>query len=491
MKKIVRTLYAATCALTMALMAQSCTNEPIEMERSVEITIMPEGTLAPFSAVKDRLEKMFSDEDGVAKVRLTILQYNSQGGLVQKKEALLKNFNERYTFSTMFPMDGKSRVICYASCIQGSLNNVIYEPYSIKNVDRIETITIEQNNFDNYGTSLSMLGWGECSISDNADDQLSIYMEPMVSFVSFHWIFPSRLPSTGGGVFGEYSARIQNLIDEEYYDSVITLTDDPESSDPADVLVKNFCPYFIALGYHVNDLKGRFDGSTLTIPMYQKIGLSFDKVPIVIVGMDIDTYEDCDIVFSYANGTLTSQCPWCSLTNDGVNCFELFMSGENFKQKSGSGVASNGEYNIAFSANDILKCNGISHVPSSSLEEGIVWVHRINTSDMAEWMKEGYTGYYADKNLFSCQKMKLYGNYIEGDEELFTTNQSYADIEAGQIYTIVFDCEAMTCELKNSVLRAPRLRESTFTRLPWLTTDVSGKCEPTPMKELLNAINDR
>lgn len=490
MKKIVRTLYAATCALTMALMVQSCTNEPIEIERSVEITIMPEGTLAPFSAVKDRLEKMYSNEDGVAKVRLTILQYDSKGDLVQKKEALLKDFSERYTFSTMFPMDGKSRIICYASCILGSLNNVIYEPYSIKNVDRIETITIEQNIFNNYGTSLSMLGWGECSISDNADDQLSIYMEPMVSFVSFYWKYPSRLPSTGGGVFGEYSARIQNLIDEEYYDSVITLTDDPESSDPADVLVKNFCPYFIALGYHVNDLKGRFDGSTLTIPMYQKIGLSFDKVPIVIVGMDIDTYEDCDIVFSYANGTLTSQCPWCSLTNDGVNCFELFMSGENFKQKSGSGVASNGEYDIAFSANNILKYNGISHVPSSSIEEGKVWVQSINTSDMAESMKK-YSGTYSDKSLFSCQKMRIYGNYEEDGEVLFTTEKHFVDIEAGQIYTIEFDCETMTCELKNSVLRAPRLRESTFTRLPWLTPDVSGKCEPTPMKELLNAINDR
>lgn len=350
MKKLVRTLFAATSILMMALFALSCTNEPIEMERSVEITIMPEGTLAPFSAIKDRLG-MYNDADGVAKVRLTILQYNSKGDLTQEKEVLLKDFNERYTFTTMLPTDGKSRIICYASCIQGSLSNVIYEPYSIKNVERIESITIQQKVFNNYGTSLTMLGWGECSISDNADEQLSLYMEPMVSFVTFHWKYPSLLPSTKG------------------------------------------------------------DDSS--------------------------------------------------------------------------------EYTICFSANDILECNGIAHVPSSSLKEGQIWIHSLSASDIAESMEKGYTGYYADKSFFSCQKMHLYGKFSDGDEDSIITEQSYVNIEAGQIYTIEFDCEAMTCELKNSVFKAPRLRESAFTRVPWLTTDIRGKYKQDSTNELQNAVNYR
>lgn len=205
MKKLVRTLFAATSILMMALFALSCTNEPIEMERSVEITIMPEGTLAPFSAVKDRLE-MYNRDDGTAKVRLTILMYDEKGDLIESKETLLKNFNENYTFNVMTPSNGNSRIVCYASCILGTLNNVKYEAYTITGKDCIQTITIRQNNYNNFFSSWNLLGYGEYLISENASNYVNITMEPLVAFVRLGYVIPSTLPD----VDAEYLIRFEN-----------------------------------------------------------------------------------------------------------------------------------------------------------------------------------------------------------------------------------------------------------------------------------------
>ena len=332
MKKIVRTLYAATCALTMALMVQSCTNEPIEMERSVEITIMPEGTLAPFSAVKDCLE-MYSREDGTAKVRLTILMYNEKGDLIESKEILLKNFNENNTFNVMTPVNGNSRIVCYASCILGSLNNVKFEAYTITGTDHIQTITIRQNDYSNFDSSWNLLGYGECLISENSSNYVNITMEPLVTFVRLGYVIPSNIPEV------------------------------------------------------------------------------------------------------------------------------------------------NAEYIIRFDNNDIMKYNGAITSYDTSLEEDKVNMHELKTSTIAEYLnkKPNLKYVYYDCTFFPSSNMYYDGVYYDLDSnESINTHYSFAGIKSGEIYSINFYCESMTCTINDGIAYAPARRASTCISTPW--QKIQGDC---------------
>lgn len=183
--KTINKLILALIASIAAVSFSGCINHEVNVQESIEITLRPSTILSGFTPYKSSDFDMYSDsKNGVSKLRITCLIYDSTGKLCFSKESLLNNFNEEVTFSVQSVNDGSSyTMVALATCIFGSLSSPSIEAYSIKNTGYIDQLKVEQNvDFSNsYYSAWSVMGYAVREIRD--EKSVFVNLDPGIALV--------------------------------------------------------------------------------------------------------------------------------------------------------------------------------------------------------------------------------------------------------------------------------------------------------------------
>ena len=151
------------CAIILAALFPvvfSCENPEVDTTVAVDVTIRTATILTPFSAYDSSNFGMYSDDDGVAHLRVSCFLYDYNGSLIDEQSYLQDDFEKESHIRGFFDGDEDGLLVVVASCIQGSLTNPSYEAYSISGKGSLSTLKVEQVFSVSFGSSWSFLGIG-------------------------------------------------------------------------------------------------------------------------------------------------------------------------------------------------------------------------------------------------------------------------------------------------------------------------------------------
>lgn len=419
-----------------ALCLFSCMNEAVDASRSIHITIVPKTILTPFTAIHSGDFDMYSYSDGTAKLRINCFFYNASGELTGEQAFLLDDFDEEQDFDKVIDEQTKTLVV-FASCITGTLQSPVMEPYVISGKEHLSTISIEQKD-ELYSKSFA----GYSIVEIPYAETLTVNLEPAFSLVYLYWFDIHAHDNDiieDSSIIGEYTATATNHWGSKTYDWTMVVEDNEESE--TDVIIKDFDPSLYDAGYtskdNFNIYKGTISGSTLTIPFRQVTNVKdSDGNDIVLVGGSLDgtTVYFEDVILQYANGVLTTQNLFGVLVPGGDGWYSLFDAGVKFKKAGKSGGID--DYYLIYHNNNLLSFEGGSFVPSTNLPLSSNNGDVISPLDYPD-----YNTIYSIASLFPGT-FNIFGRTFKGSEQKDYSSQNIT-IQAGRQYYISFDCNKL------------------------------------------------
>ena len=159
MKKYIAKILIAVIA-TFAVI--SCTNDPVAIQKQVQITISPSKVLKDIVPYESSHLEMYKEDGVTAKLKLVALIYDSNGNLYHQSEKIVNDYKSDYTFSVLVN-DEKYRVLAYSySVLEG--NGESYSAYSITNTNKIEKLNIVQEYYWNIESMSRIWKWKNVSL---------------------------------------------------------------------------------------------------------------------------------------------------------------------------------------------------------------------------------------------------------------------------------------------------------------------------------------
>ncbi|MBR5842481.1 MAG: hypothetical protein IKY64_07765 [Bacteroidaceae bacterium] len=448
MKKIIINMFIAVIAIASTI---SCTNDPVEIQKQVQITISPSKVLkdiVPFYNSSDI--EMLQIDGNVAKLKLVVLIYDKNGDLYHQSEKTVKDYNSNYTFSVLVN-DDDYRLLAFSYSVLDRDGESL-SAYSITNTDKLNSLKIRQESSNSLYSNFSVLGMYDkkVSICDNMHVDLSM----ATSYVSFEWlnIHSDSNTSTGSSsIYGEYSATATDYFGNDYS---WTISVEQDFSRTNGVIVKDLCPLIYDAGFTSEDgyntYYGYIEDNFLVIEAGQETGAASSGEDITIEGLfvyDGETYES-DIMFYIEGETLILATYFGSWNSGGW--FSLFEPGLVFDYVGGgySGVDS---YTYWRKCNNILTFTNSGYEYSTTLG---IDTYRVDASiEPAE--NPDANGIYKIYNLFPGTFEVFMKESVGNESEEYCRQQ--ITIESGKQYNLEYNCE--TKEMK--LLSNSRTRSTT------------------------------
>lgn len=443
MKKYISKILIAVIA-TFAVI--SCTNDPVAIQKQVQITISPSKVLKDIVPYESSHLEMYKEDGVTAKLKLVALIYDSNGDLYHQSEKIVKDYNSDYTFSVLVN-DEKYRVLAYSYSVFEE-NGESYSAYSITNTNKIEKLNIVQEYFDSWSSNFSILGMYDetTSISENMHIDLSM----ATSYVYMRWlnIHAGSKTSTGSSsVYGEYSVAASDYWGENTYSWTISVEQDYSRTNG--VIVKDLCPFLYDLGYTSEDgyntYYGYIEDNFLIIESGQSSGVSLSDGDVTIEGLfvyDGELYES-DIMFYIEDGTLELATyfgsyyvdGWCSLFEPGL----VFNS-------IGGGYSGIDSYTYWMKLNDKLSFTDNGHKYSTTLDANDYFIFPLEPTDYPNSNNiQGLRNFFP--GTFEVYMKESVGN----ESEEYCKQQ--ITLEPGKQYCLEYDCETKQMNFISGVSR--------------------------------------
>lgn len=437
MKKNITKILIAVIA-TFAVI--SCTNDPVAIQKQVQITISPSKVLKDIVPYQSSHLEMYKEDGNTAKLKLVALIYDSNGNLYHQSEKIVNDYKSDYTFSVLVN-DEKYRVLAYSYSVL-DVNGESISAYSVTNTNRLESLSIEQVLSNSLYSNFSVLGMYDevTSINDNMRIDLSM----ATSYVYLRWlnIHAGSKTSTGSSsVYGEYSVAASDYWGENTYSWTISVEQDYSRTNG--VIVKDLCPFLYDLGYTSEDgyntYYGYIEDNFLIIESGQSSGFSSSDGDVTIEGLfvyDGELYES-DIMFYIENGTLElatyfgSYCVdgWCSLFEPGL----VFNS-------IGGGYSGVDSYKFWLKLNNQVTFIDGGHKYSSTLDRDTYMTSSVEPVNYPD-SKHIYELFNFLPGTFKVYMQENIGN----ESELFGDQQ--ITLESGMQYCLEYNCETKEMKL--------------------------------------------
>lgn len=437
MKKNITKILIAVIA-TFAVI--SCTNDPVAIQKQVQITISPSKVLKDIVPYQSSHLEMYKEDGNTAKLKLVALIYDSNGNLYHQSEKIVNDYKSDYTFSVLVN-DEKYRVLAYSYSVL-DVNGESISAYSVTNTNRLESLSIEQVLSNSLYSNFSVLGMYDevTSINDNMRIDLSM----ATSYVYLRWlnIHAGSKTSTGSSsVYGEYSVAASDYWGENTYSWTISVEQDYSRTNG--VIVKDLCPFLYDLGYTSEDgyntYYGYIEDNFLIIESGQSSGFSSSDGDVTIEGLfvyDGELYES-DIMFYIENGTLElatyfgSYCVdgWCSLFEPGL----VFNS-------IGGGYSGVDSYKFWLKLNNQVTFIDGGHKYSSTLDRDTYMTSSVEPVNYPD-SKHIYELFNFLPGTFKVYMQENIGN----ESELFGDQQ--ITLESGKQYCLEYNCETKEMKL--------------------------------------------
>lgn len=426
----------------------SCTNEPIQIQKQIKVTISPSHVLEDFVPYTSSLKEMSDDPDyGVAKLRITALLYDEDGKLVDKKEGLLNDYNSDYSCSFAAFADQEYTLVCFSSSIHGSLENPDLESYEFSGIENLSDLKLSQWGAKSYYSNWSVLGVADVEIS-SAETEYKISLRPATAFV--YLLFSDIHANDSAGSTSDDCSGVYSATATDYFDQTFTWEIEIEQYGSS-VIVKNLSPFF--LSYDINSengcqiYEGYIENGYIILPKAQEVGYYEDGMPAELYGVtevkDNTIYVD-DICIKIGNGTLTFETGFATYL-EGAGWFDAFLPGVVFTSESGAGID---RYGIIYHNNDIV---------SYDQKSGFAYSTSLDVVN-----NNGYWLTPADSP--SSSNIYTYMNLLPGEFNIFartfigneSADYSTQDIkiEAGKQYYIELNCENMSLKLIPGVMKS-------------------------------------
>ncbi len=446
MKKNITKILLAVIAIFAVI---SCTNDPVAIQKQVQITISPSKVLkdiVPFYNSSDI--EMYQEDGRAAQLKLVALIYDKNGNLYHKSEKLVKDYNSDYTFSVLVN-DEEYRLLAFSySVFEG--DDESFSAYTISNTNRLEDLKIEQGRANSYYSNWSVLGMKDITTSIN--DNIHVDLSMATSYVSFEWLNihsdSSTPPSTGSSsIYGDYSASATDYWGNNTYSWTISVEQDYSRTNG--VIVKDLCPFIYDLGFTSEDgyntYSGYIEDNFLVIEAGQSSGLSLSDGDITIEGLSVydgELYES-DIKFYIENGTLELTTYFGSYYVDGwCSLFEPGLVFNSVGGAVGSGVDS---YTYWHKINDILTFTNNGWEYSTTLG---IDTYRTEAS-VKPSENPNSKNIYELFNLFPGT-FEIFMRENTGNEYEAYGNQQIT-FEAGKQYKLEYNCETKEMKLVSGI----------------------------------------
>ena len=475
MKKIIINMFIAVIAIASTI---SCTNDPVEIQKQVQITISPSKVLKDIVPYEASHLEMRKEDGSTAKLKLVALIYDSNGNLYHQSEKIVKDYNSDYTFSIL-ANDDNYRVLAYSYSVL-DVNGESFSAYSITNTSKLETLNILQEGSYSYNSNFSILGMYDELVPMKDDVHISLSMA--TSYVYMRWfnIHADSKTSTGSSsIYGEYSATATDYWGNNTYSWTISVEQDYSRTNG--VIVKDLCPFIYEAGLTSEDgyntYSGYIEDNYLVIEAGQSSGLSLSDGDITIEGLSVydgELYES-DIKFYIENGTLELTTYFGSYYVDGW-C-SLFEPGLVFNSIGGaySGVDS---YTYWMKLNDKLSFTDNGHRYSTTLAPSEYYTSSLEPMDYPN-----SNNIQALRNFFPGT-FEVYMKESVGNESEEYCKQQIT-LEPGKQYCLEYDCET---KKMNIVSGDPRTRSRSVIdniNKPFISLNYNKELRPTSLYPLL------
>ena len=428
------------------LLFASCQNEPVEIQKQVEIVISPSEVLESFTPNYPEDLEMVSDEElGVAKLRITALIYDSNGELYSHNEGLLKDYNSDYSFNVLLNPNEEYKLLAFSSSIMGSLENVKLEAYTFKGINDLNTLEVTQNNEDSYYSTYSILGTLDKELNASME-KTKFELKAATAYVTLSWRdIHTKHESVSDSIFGTYSATAVDFYDN-YYSWEITLAPGEQQTE---VIINNLSPLLSSLGLTsedgINTYSGYISGDKLIIPTGQDTGaVDNDIYTLYLLGINVDTFEEEDIVISIdkVNRTLKIDNMWGTYSDKNEGGFyELFYEGVIFNSLYNESYEYD-DYYIIYHNNDIVKYRDNEFIYTTSLAD---------IENNADYISPSYetesNHIYTVCNLLPGT-IDVFARTFIGNESADYDRQSVT-IKSGQQYLFRFYCADLKLYISN------------------------------------------
>ena len=441
-----------------ALIAFACTNEPVQIQKQVAITVSPSNVLDGFSPYSAEEKEMYSDDNGTSKLRITALVYDENGFLVDKKETLLNDYTSKYTFSVATEANQDYKVLCFSSSVDGTLENIENEAYVFSGEENLKNLKVTQAVFTSFYSNWSVLGCGTVDLSPSIET-ITIDLEPATAFVYLLWSDIHANDSATGGTSTNsssvYTGTATDLSGEKYtWDITIQQTGN-------NVVLKNLSPFFytndVTADTGAQTYEGYIENGYIIIPTPQFVGFEYEGVPAEMYGITKITEETIyvdDIKIKIANKKLVFETGFGTYI-EGLGWVDVIPAGVEFTSKSGSvsasGTTSGGgidEYYIGFRSNDILlynQNNGFYY--KTTLDQTHSYVSYISPADFPD-----SRNIYKYINLLPGE-FEIYAKTAVGNDNKFYSEQTIS-IEAGKQYLMELDCNTLDLTLVQGTMKS-------------------------------------
>lgn len=446
MKKIITNMMAAVIAV---LSIASCTNEEVQIQKQVQITISPSKVLKDIVPYNSSDIEMYQEDGNTAKLKLVALIYDKEGNLYHQSEKLVKDYNSDYTFSVLVD-DEEYRFLAFSySVFEG--DDELLSAYTISNTNKLENLKIEQGWACSYYSNWSVLGMKDITTSIN--DNIHIDLSMATSYVSFEWlnIHSDSNSSTGSSsIYGNYSASVTDYRGEDSYSWTISIEQD--ATRPNGVIVKDLCPVIYSAGLTSDDgyntYYGYIEDNLLIIESGQYSGITLSEYGDVTIE-GISEYEGenyySDIMFYIEDGALISATYFGSWCEGGW--LSLFEPGLVFDYVGGSVGFGVDSYTYWHKWNNILTFtnNGCEYSTTLGIDTYITEVS-IEPSKNPN-SKAIYELFNLFPGTFEVFMRENVGNEYE------TYGKQQITLEAGKQYTLEYDCKTKEMRFISGVSR--------------------------------------
>lgn len=476
MKKYITNILIAVFA---AFTVISCTNEPVAIQKQVQITISPSKVLKDIVPYESSHLEMYKEDGNTAKLKLVALIYDSNGDLYHQSEKIVKDYNSDYTFSVLVD-DGEYRVLAYSYSVLEE-NGESFAAYSISNTSKLNNLRIQQGFSLSYSSNWSVLGMYNETTSIN--DNMHIDLSMATSYVYLRWlnIHADSNASTGSSsIYGRYSATATDYFGDDYS---WTISVEQDYSRTNGVIVKDLCPFIYEAGLTSEDgyntYSGYIEDNFLVIEAGQSSGLSLSDGDITIEGLSVydgELYES-DIKFYIEDGTLELVTYFGSYYVDGW--LTLFEPGLMFNYVSnGQGVLGVDSYKYWLKLNDLVTFVDGEHKYSSTLDRDMYLTTSVEPANFPD-----ATNIYELRNFlpgtFRVYMQENLGNEFEqfGDQQI--------TLEPGKQYCLEYNCETKEMKLVPGELRTRSNTTVDDINKPFRLLSYRKELKPTALYPLL------
>lgn len=439
---MIRQYIKAAASIMVLLLLFGCTNEPIQIQKQVKVTISPANVLAGFQPYDSQEQEMSDDADyGKAKLRITALLYDEDGKLVEKKEGLLNDYNSDYSCSFTTATDQKYTLLCFSSSIHGSLEDPDLESYEFTGIDYLANLKVSQWSEDSYYSNWSVLGSADVEISTESTEY-HVDLRPSTAFV--YMIFRNIHAKDDVGAPSEdcsgiYSASATDIFGETYS------WDIEVEQYGSSVIINNLSPMLSSVGLTSTEgyqiYEGYIEDGYIIIPADQEVGYDQEGSQILMTGItriEDETIYVGDIYIKVGAGTLTFETGFGTYLSDGSGWFDAFQSGVVFKSDIATGVD---KYYIIYHNNDVVSYNQNTGFSFKTSLDAI----SNNGESVSPADNPSSKHIYSYANLLPGE-FTLFARTIIGNDAADYSRQE-VKIEAGKQYYIELNCENMNMSL--------------------------------------------